>query len=103
MFPAASVQISQLESSLLAVNDAAALRSIPSAQQPRTAPYRMAYSCPSANVGCDHVDPTVSKLVTDSPPGLAIKVPIYLVTFATIDWRGASGDLLVALTCVRCS
>jgi hypothetical protein len=43
----------------------------------------MAYSCPSANVGSDHVDPTVPKLVTDSPPGRAIKVPIYRVTFAT--------------------
>lgn len=61
---------------------------------------KMACSCPSSNVGSEHVDPAVPKLVTDSPPGLAIKVPIYLATFATVDWRGVLGDLLVALTCI---
>lgn len=55
------------------------------------------------NVRSDHVDTTMPKLVTDSPSGFAIKAPIYLATYAAINWRGLQGKLLIALTCIRCS
>lgn len=74
---------------------------IRSARQPGTTPYPMALSCPSSNLGCDYVDPTVPKLVTDSPPNFAIKVLSYLAVLTAVNRCAVLGDLFIALTCVR--
>lgn len=101
VFLAANVQISQLGSALLAVNVAAALHTTPLAPQPRTTPYRILYSSASSNVGRDHVDPPVPKLVADLPASLTIKALICLATLTTVDRRALLGDLLLAFTSVR--
>ena len=41
------------------------------------------------------------KLVADLSASPTIKGLIYLATLATVDRRAVSGDLLIALTCVR--
>jgi hypothetical protein len=86
---------------VLAASGVGASHAIRLARQPKTTPYRKAYSCPSANVSSGHVDPTVAKLIADLSPGFAIKVPVYLATLAAVDRRTVLGDLLVALTRIR--
>ncbi len=34
----------------------------------------MGCSCATANVGSDHIDPSVPQLIADLPSGLAVKV-----------------------------
>ncbi len=53
---------------------------------------------PATDIGSDHIDPTVPKLIADLCSGITIKAPIYLVAATAIDRRPVLSDLLVALT-----